>query len=931
MPKGEVEKKGKTLSFVVAFSLALLFSFVIHQLQVSSTSSTTTTTTTTTTSNMSLNSADRVLLPNDVKPRAYRLTLTPDLSAFTFAGQVEVDVDVVTTTQSITLHALDVTIDSAHLLVGADDKRIAQTGDVVYAKETESATIRFADSVAAGTARVRVVMTFRGELNDKMAGFYRSKYTVDGGREAYMATTQFEATDARRAFPCWDEPALKATFAVTLVVPKHMDALSNMPGEVVAQDAASKTYRFQPTPIMSTYLLAFCVGQFEYVEQRTANTNVLMRVYTPLGKRDQGRFALDCAAKTLDYFSDYFGVAYPLPKCDMIAIADFAAGAMENWGLITYRVTALLIDEKNSGLASKQRVAYVVAHELAHQWFGNLVTMEWWKELWLNEGFATFVGVQATAHLFPEWDMWTNFQSDYTNSALITDALASSHPIEVEVRSSAQIGEVFDVISYKKGAAIIRMINELIGEPAMRKGLNVYLKRHQYGNAVTTDLWKALGEAAGRDVAQFMARWTGVTGYPLVSVTRDAAQHSHFKVTQTRFFSNGHVDGTQSGHWHVSLRVGAAGGASAVVETSEASKLVTLDSAIAGAKWLKFNLGQACVCRIAYDDNVLVDLEAAIKSRELPTIDRLAVQSDAFALATAGRLSTATALRIATSYQHETELAVFTDLSSNLLHLLGAFGNTTSKAGIEKVIAHAFESIGAQLGWTPKPNEKPLDGLLRVVVLKTLATVGHEATVKQAKKLFAAYAAAKLSGLELGIAADLPVDLRSTVMQAAVKYGGAVEFEQVLAMFRLAESSEEQVRLLNAIGASKNAALHLRALEFALAENGEVRNQDVYVVIGSAAGANPDATWSFVKQRWAEFDKRFGGGSFLLARMVSYATSGFASEEKAQEIAAFFKANPCPSADRTIEQSLETVRAKAAWVARDHASLHQFLTELKLH
>jgi puromycin-sensitive aminopeptidase len=876
-----------------------------------------------------MSNVTRVLLPTNVKPRAYNLVLTPDLSAFTFKGHVEIDVDLNEPTQSITLHALELTIDAAHIVVNST-KSIPHTGDVAYEKETETATINFAETVSAGTPHVRVVLEFRGVLNDKMAGFYRSKYTVDAGREAYMATTQFEATDARRAFPCWDEPALKATFAVTLVVPKHMEALSNMPGSVIAEDADLKTFRFAPTPIMSTYLLAFCVGQFEFVEQRTAQTNVLMRVYTPLGKREQGRFALDCAAKTLDYFSDYFGVAYPLPKCDMIAIADFAAGAMENWGLITYRLTTLLIDEKNSGLASKQRVAYVVAHELAHQWFGNLVTMEWWKELWLNEGFATFVGVQATAHLFPEWDMWTNFQSDYTNSALITDALASSHPIEVEVRSSAQIGEVFDVISYKKGAAIIRMINELIGEPAMRKGLNAYLKRHQYGNAVTTDLWKALGEAAGRDVAQFMARWTGVTGYPLVSVTRDAAQHSHFKVTQTRFFSNGHVDQTDTGHWHVSLRVGAAGGHQAVVETNESSKQVTLAGDIAGAKWLKFNLGQASVCRIAYDDDVLANLEVAIKSRELPTIDRLAVQSDAFALATAGRLPTATALRVAAAYANETELAVFTDLSSNLLHLLGAFGNTTSKPGIEKVIARAFEAIGAQLGWTPKPNEKPLDGLLRAVALKTLASVGHEATVKQAKKLFAAYAAAKLSGLELGIAADLPVDLRSTVMHAAVKYGGAVEFEQALAMYRLAESSEEQVRLLHAIGASKDAARHQRALEWALAADGEVRNQDVYVVIGSAAGANSSATWSFMQTRWADFDKRFGGGSFLLARMVSYATSGFASEEKAKEIEAFFKANPCPVADRTILQSLETVRANAAWIARDQEKVHQYLQEIKL-
>jgi puromycin-sensitive aminopeptidase len=870
-------------------------------------------------------SSERVLLPSNVKPSAYELHLTPDLSAFTFAGTVRI---AVTTrgagSERVQLHALDLVLVSG--VEGADN---AATG-FEYDKSDETVTVTFARALPSDAATT-LTFTYTGELNDKMAGFYRSKYTVEGGKEAYMATTQFEATDARRALPCWDEPAVKATFTVALTVPAHMEALSNMPVTSVTKDAgagATHTFRFAPTPIMSTYLLAFCVGQFEYVEQRTAKTNVLMRVYTPLGKREQGRFALECGAKTLDYFSEYFGVAYPLPKCDMIAIADFAAGAMENWGLITYRMTALLIDAQNSGLASKQRVAYVVAHELAHQWFGNLVTMEWWKELWLNEGFATFVGVQAVAHLFPEWDMWTNFQTDYTNSALITDALASSHPIEVEVRSSAQIGEVFDVISYKKGAAVIRMINDLIGEPAMRQGLNIYLKRHQYSNAVTTDLWKALGEASGRDVAQFMARWTGVTGYPLVTVSREGADGVH--VAQTRFFSNGTVEQNATGHWHVSLRVGAAGGAATVFALSSQSASAALAPDVAGAKWLKFNMGQASVCRVLYaDDALLRALESAIRSRELPTIDRLAVQADAFALAVAGRLSTATALRVAMAYEHETELAVFSDLSSNLMHLYGAFANTTAKPGIEKAIQRAFGGIGTVLGWIPKADEKPLDGLLRAVALKTLAAVGHEPTVAEAKKLFAAYAAHKLSlAPDAGVAATLPVDLRSTVLYAAVKYGGAAEYAVARALYRLADSDEERIRLMHAMGATKNADLHKQTLDWSF--TADVRNQDVYNVVGACAASNPQQTWQFVQDQWAEFDKRFGGGSFLLARMVQYATQGFATEEKALEIAAFFAAHPCPSAARTIDQSLETVRGKAAWISRDTAAVLNFLTEQKL-
>lgn len=345
------------------------------------------------------------------------------------------------------------------------------------------------------------MIEYDGEINDKMKGLYRSKYLGPEGDERYAAVTQFEATDARRCFPCWDEPAIKATFDITVTVPQDRIALSNMPVESENDEGNSRIVQFRTTPIMSTYLVAIVVGEFDYVEN-TSKDGVLVRVYTPVGKKDQGLFALEVATEVLPYYKDYFNIAYPLPKIDLIAIADFSAGAMENWGLVTYRETCLLVDPKNTSANTKQWVALVVGHELAHQWFGNLVTMEWWTHLWLNEGYATFVEYLCVNRLFPEYDIWTqfvvetyirflfrilskyNFEDDFQFiffkfRALELDCLKNSHPIEVPVGHPSEIDEIFDDISYSKGASVIRMLHRYIGDDDFRKGMNIYLTRHQ--------------------------------------------------------------------------------------------------------------------------------------------------------------------------------------------------------------------------------------------------------------------------------------------------------------------------------------------------------------------------------------------------------------------------------------------------------------------
>ena len=392
------------------------------------------------------------------------------------------------------------------------------------------ATLTFSEEIPVGKCVLSI--TYVGEHNNQMAGFYRSSYTGADGTKKTMVSTQLEAIDARRLLPCWDEPAAKATFACKLVVAKGLTALSNMPVKTLVQTEEKAFYTFETTPKMSSYLLAFCVGEFDFVGG-TSKNGVQMRCYTPPGKAELGRFALDVGLKTLDNYDAFFDVPYPLPKMDMIAIPEFAMGAMENWGLVTYREVDLLIDPATATASQKQRVCTVVTHELAHQWFGNLVTMEWWSALWLNESFACWTQSFAADLIFPEWKMWQNFICTDMARARSLDALKSSHPIEVRIYKAEEVEQVFDAISYCKGGCVVRMAYETLGAEAFKEGLRIYMKRHAYGTPVPSDLGKAWAEASGKDVPSLMASWTEQMGYPLLTL------HADGKVTQRWFLADG--------------------------------------------------------------------------------------------------------------------------------------------------------------------------------------------------------------------------------------------------------------------------------------------------------------------------------------------------------------------------------------------------------
>src|SRR3989344_5361084 len=483
-----------------------------------------------------------VRLSKYIVPSEYKIELKPDLENFTFSGIETINLSILKSTKNITLHSKEIDVETVHIVLRGE-KVFAK---VRYDKKAETVTFTFPSAIGLRArpkilprGKTELVIVFKGILNDKMRGFYRSRYVVGQGnnqKEYHLATTQFEATDAQRAFPCFDEPAQKAVFRVSLVVPKGKTAISNtLPVSAREHESGFEVIEFSPTPRMSTYLLAFIVGDFEYLEKKSKEKNSrgrIVRVFTVPGKKHQAKFALDCAEKILKFYEKYFDIKFPLPALDMIAIPDFSSGAMENWGAVTYRESALLVDEAHSSIGNKQWVGLLAADELAHLWFGDLVTMEWWTHLWLNEGFASYIESLAVDKLFPSWDIWTQFSTDDTGRALRLDALKTTHPIEVEMHHPDEIGEIFDEVSYSKGASLIRMLAEYLGEKDFRDGLRHYLKKHSYQNTSTLHLWQAFEKVSGEPVSKMMHNWTSKPGYPMVKVKSDLS------LSQERFFSN---------------------------------------------------------------------------------------------------------------------------------------------------------------------------------------------------------------------------------------------------------------------------------------------------------------------------------------------------------------------------------------------------------
>ena len=847
-----------------------------------------------------------VRLSAHVRPERYEIFLKPDLVGFSFEGEETIYLSLNKPSKEITLHAVELKIEAVEWSKGS---RESMGGRVKYNTKAETTTLTFPRSLPSGKGQLK--LTFKGILNDKMRGFYRSRYSVEGA-DHHLAVTQFEATDARRAFPCFDEPAQKAIFDVTLMVPGHTTAISNtLETSIKEHESGFKIVQFAPTPKMSTYLLAFIVGEFEYIEGKRKNGEVV-RIFTTPGKKDQGKFALDVAIKCMDFYEDYFGIEYPLPVLDMIAIPDFAAGAMENWGAVTYRESTLLVDEQNSSSANKQWVAMVIAHELAHQWFGNLVTMEWWTHLWLNEGFASFIEYLAIDHIYPNWDIWTQFVSNEMGIAYQLDSLKNTHPIEVEVGHPAEISEIFDKVSYSKGASILRMLWKYLGENDFRDGLRHYLKKHAYGNAETQDLWKALEEISGKPVGRIMANWTSKPGHPVIRVQGIG---SRVQLRQERFFSSPiskketkDEQSSRASHtktiWSIPLD-----GRLMDKKTLSYAPHIGSSPRSAGGAGGKLNKGEVSLVRVDYPHQYLKSLESQVKSGKLGAPDRLGLIRDSFDLAQAGNSPTTLALELAKSYIDEEDYTVWSELAGQLSKLdsLLAYENFYySYKGYNREI---YRKIAGKMGWEKKRGEKHTDALLRALALYQLGKFGEVGVIKEAQERFKR--------------GRINPDLRGVVYNLVAANGDQKEWNELVKMYKEEDNQQEKDRIGRALGQFSSKTLLKKALEFSISK--DVRYQSTLQIISSVWG-NPEGrylAWEFVKSIWKLLKERYAGGHYFTR--VFGPAGEFTKVSDAKDIERFVAKNPVPEAKRTIAQALERIYSNVEWIKRDKDKIRNFL------
>lgn len=622
--------------------------------------------------------------------------------------------------------------------------------------------------------KAQLDIKFTGELNDKMAGFYRSTYKNADGTVGTLATTQMEPTDARRAFPCFDEPALKAKFTVTLIADKDLTCLSNMDVNTESEVSSKitgkvkKAVKFNTSPVMSTYLLAFIVGELNYIE--TKKFRVPVRVYAPPNQNiEHGRFSLDLAARTLEFYEKTFDSEFPLPKMDMVAIPDFAAGAMENWGLITYRVVDVMFDEKTSGASTKERVAEVVQHELAHQWFGNLVTMDFWDGLWLNEGFATWMSWYSCNKFYPEWKVWQSYVTDNLQSALSLDSLRSSHPIEVPVKRADQVNEIFDAISYSKGSCVLRMISTYLGEDVFMEGVRQYLKKHAYGNTQTGDLWAALGAASGKPLNEVMDIWTKNVGYPVVTVTEDPEKNT-IHVKQNRFLRTGDVKPEEDKTLYpVFLGMRSKGGVNEelVLNKREAN------FEVADLDFFKLNADHTSIYRTSYSPERLKKLGQNAQDGLLSVEDRAGMLADAGALAASGYQKTSGVLNLLKGFNSETEFVVWNEIMSRLSTIQAAwvFENKDAKDGLEAFMKELVSEKAHKAGWQFSESDDHIQQQFKAMLFGGAGLAGDDTIIKAAKEMFAKFAKGDKSAIHPNI--------RGSVFSIALKYGSKEEVREI--------------------------------------------------------------------------------------------------------------------------------------------------------
>ncbi|KAL4067568.1 leucyl aminopeptidase [Scleroderma citrinum] len=896
--------------------------------------------------------ADTFRLPLDVKPTHYDIMIKTDLKEEVFEGVVKIDLQVQRETSSIVVNVVDLEILNTTLHSEASQCGHSEMTRLFDAK-SERGTFHFPTALPSGS-KATFSVNFSGKLTDSMMGYYKSSFQKDGVSTSY-SLTQFEPTSARRAFPCLDEPLLKATFAITMISRADTVNLSNMPiisekiynaEETDDKDEALtmllsrltlhtednkkeewKITRFMSTPPMSTYLVAYANGQFAYLESsyKSPLSGVVrpLRVYSTPDVIHQAKYALEIKAKVLPYYEQIFDIEYPLPKLDTLVAHDFDAGAMENWGLITGRTSAFLLDPDRVDVATRKRVTVFQSHEVAHMWFGDITTMEWWDYLYLNEGFATLMGeVIVVGMIYPEWKVDSEFISENLNDALDLDAKLSSHPIEVHCPDANQINQIFDSLSYAKAASVLRMLSNFVGQDRFLKGVSIYLKKHLYANTITKDLWMGISEATGMDVPKMMDNWITKIGFPILSVTEtEGAIH----VRQDRFLETGPADSkdNQTIWCHrtvplVILTVDEAGNVmidkSAVLDTREASFRVDT------RRPFKLNAGTYGVYRVLYSDERLAQIasEAAKGDNIFSLNDRIGLVHDSMALAKSGHATVSSALTVVDISREEREFLVWDAISRNLSLLVSTWWeNEEIVRRLDEFRCSLFTPLVKRLGYEYTPSDSADVSQLRTRAIEQAASAGDSTVITELQGRFAHY-------METGNDSNIPADLFRTTIITAVKHGGRAEYDFAKSLYENpATSPSASISAMHAMCASNDTSCIDDTFSYVL---NKVRNQDIiYFFMGLQRNFRTRrSSATFMLNNFSEIEKIYEG-NFSFKSVISASLRNMSTQQDYERIQAFFKDKDTSRYNIALSQTLDTLRASMAWIERSTPDITEWL------
>jgi puromycin-sensitive aminopeptidase len=848
-------------------------------------------------------------LPAEVVPVTYNIFVEPHPDHGKFFGAESIEIAVQQSVKKIVLNSVDLKVADAECKKEGSTNSIKLKVD--YQPKAER--IEFGLPYAIEPGRYLVSMKFSGALNDKGKGFFRASFRDASGSKRWIEATQMEPTDARRMFPCIDEPQHKATFKISTSIETGETAISNAPLLAEAVDAKTKRkiVRFDETPKMSTYLVALVVGRFVPTNAITSE-GVPIRVWCIPGKEKLTKFSQALAGRLLEYYTQYFDVPYPAKKLDLIAIPDFANGAMENLGAATFREDTLLVDEKDGSLDAKQQVAINVAHEIAHMWFGDLVTMHWWDDLWLNEAFAEWMSTKAVDKLKPDWHYWNQFALERDQS-MLSDSLRATRPIHSEVKTPDQIDQMFDEITYEKGASVLRMMERYVTEDKFRDGIRNYIKAHEFANATPDDLWTAIEAQSGKNVSGIMHSWIYEEGFPLISIKDGDSPQAQLTVSQKRFlFNRAQPLPSSAAVWKIPLEVRS------LADSADRSKkfLVTDKDAklsqIGGAPYV-VNAGGDGYYRAQYSSDALRQIAA--HPDKLTVLERAAILSDQFYLAVSGQIPAEDYLSFTQAYKGETDPTV-TSVLCTQFNQMDLLIDDSARPSFAEFVCDRLAKAKQAFGWDASPKDTDLVKRERAEVMLTLGTIGQDRhTIEEARAL-----AAKIFAHDVDPALD--AELIDPVIKIVAYNGNANDYAKIEKLWQEAKSPEREQSALMSLALFRDPLLMQRTLKMSVTDR--VRRQDgpqlIAAVMETQAGRC--VAWEFVRKHIIRIAWRFSCPRLF---NIVMAMNSLATRDQLAEVQHFFKKHPVPSQSRGISKIIEAIEVRVAFRQRTGNELSSWL------